>query len=132
MATPDSDDSTDKNAPLSDVSESEITALVDDVLKSGKALTIPPLPDNAWAAPAEERLHARVIASQMQELAQHISGSGILTDPAEDRDEWWFEVHGKRMGPLSMRSARHLWDEGELTPDSLCWRKGFSTWVSLF
>jgi hypothetical protein len=131
MAPPESDDSTDKNPPLGDVSESEITSLVEDVLKSGKALAIPPLPDAAWEEPPE-RLHARVIASQMQELAQHISGSGLITDPLEDKDEWWFEVQGKRMGPLSLRKIRYLWDEGELTPDSLCWREGFTTWVSLF
>lgn len=120
------------DAPLVDASDSEINALVDEVLRSGRHLTLPSgetdLSDHA------DRLHARVIAGQMQRLAHQLSKSADdgSDEGPDDLDEWWFELDGKRLGPISLRKVRYLWEEGELTPDSLCWHEGFSSWVSLF
>ncbi|MBK7857078.1 MAG: DUF4339 domain-containing protein [Archangiaceae bacterium] len=117
----------DPQSPLSDASDSDINRLVDDVLRSGKHLTTPESPEQRT-----ERYHARAIAEQMQRLAQQISQGGVDTTGRDDVDEWWFEVQGKRIGPLSLKKIRLLWEDGELTPDSLCWHQGFPRWVSLF
>jgi hypothetical protein len=126
---PPPDDTTDKNPPLGDVSEDEITSLVDDVLKSGKQV---PLATAADGQAEGERLHARVIATQMQQLAEQLGAAPGAAPVEEDRDEWWFEVPGGRIGPINLKKIRLLWEDGELTPDSLCWREGFSAWVPLF
>ncbi|MBX5480232.1 MAG: AgmX/PglI C-terminal domain-containing protein [Myxococcaceae bacterium] len=119
--------------PWSEVSESELHALVDEVLRSGKHLTLPTR-DEASRTPASERLHARAIAEQMRRLAHRIRSEPPppQDDGPDDVDEWWFEIDGRRIGPISLRKVRYLWEDGELTPDSLCWHEGFSTWVSLF
>lgn len=119
-------------APLREASDAEIHQLVDEVLRTGKHLTAP-TGGAARPPPIPERLHARVVAAQMQRLAQQISRAPEPSDPApDDCDEWWFELDGKRIGPISLRKVRYLWEEGELTPDSLCWHEGFTSWVSLF
>jgi hypothetical protein len=118
----------DKMAPLSEASDSEINRLVDDVLRSGKHLT---LPADGEAQPVL-RYHARAIAEQMHRLAKQLAGEGPSVEGQDDRDEWWFEISGKRLGPISLKKIRFLWEDGELTPDSLCWHEGFPKWVSLF
>src|SRR5258707_1347479 len=81
-------------APLFDATESDVNRLVDDVLRSGQHLTLPVPSD----APEPERYHAKAIAEQMQRLAQQLSGDAP-PNIGEDRDEWWFELGGKRLGP---------------------------------
>lgn len=118
--------------PLSDASTSEIDTLVDEVLRSGKHHALPAGVSVPSSDP-EDRLHAKVIAGQMQRLAHQLSADGAASDDGpDDVDEWWFELDEKRIGPISLRKVRYLWEEGELTPDSLCWHEGFSSWVSLF
>jgi hypothetical protein len=119
--------SSEEKSPLSDASDGDINRLVDDVLRSGKHLTMPAEP----SAPMNERYHARAIAEQMHRLARHLSEEGA-GGGRDEQDEWWFEVEGKRIGPLSLKKIRLLWEDGELTPDSLCWHEGFPKWVSLF
>jgi hypothetical protein len=118
----------DKPAPLSDASDSDINRLVDDVLRSGKHLTLPA----QQAAQQAERYHARAIAEQMQRLAKHLGEGKPTSEPRDEIDEWWFEVANRRIGPISLHKIRLLWEDGELTPDSLCWHQGFPRWVSLF
>lgn len=129
---PEQDDS--REVPLSGVSDSEIHSLVDEVLRSGKHLTLPARSEDA-GKDSPQRLHAGAIARQMQRLAHQITSRAPETTAGEgpdELDEWWFEIEDKRIGPISLRKVRYLWEEGELTPDSLCWHEGFTSWVSLF
>ena len=116
-------------APLSEVSESEIDALVDDVLRSGRFDTASPESDAG--EPPPERFHARVLSRHLQQVLERSEAAAEPGNP-EDRDEWWFEVDGARLGPISIRKVRYLWEDGALTPDSLCWHEGFPSWVALF
>lgn len=58
--------------------------------------------------------------------------AGATDDAPEAREEWWFALGEKAIGPVSVRNARELWADGVLTPDTPCWHEGFATWVSLF
>ncbi len=109
------------DAPLNGVTDTDINKIVDDVLRSAKHATMEP---GEEAKP--ERYHARAIE---QSRAQTPTSTPAVSD---DVDEWWFEVLGKRIGPLSVKKIRLLWEDGELTPDTLCWHEGLPKWVSLF
>lgn len=108
MASPDETD-----PPLDGASDSDINKIVDDVLRSGNQVVMEPAEE---AKP--ERYHARAIAQ--------------LREVRDDVDEWWLEVAGERSGPLSLKKLRLLWDDGDLTPDTLTWREGMPQWVPLF
>jgi hypothetical protein len=45
--------------------------------------------------------------------------------------EWFVAIDEKQVGPLSMEKVKDYWDRGEVGPDSLCWRAGFSDWIPL-
>ncbi|MBL8952827.1 MAG: DUF4339 domain-containing protein [Myxococcaceae bacterium] len=111
----------DLEAPLFDASDTDINRLVDDVLRSGNQAT---MAEGEEAAP--ERYHARAIA-EARRLAQRPAAS-----VADEVDVWWFELQGKRVGPLSLKKLRLFWEDGELTPDTPTWREGMSGWVALF
>ncbi len=123
------DETATDEAPLSEVSESEINALLDDVLRSAKFDLTSPSEDAD--SPRLERFHARALSVPRSDSEAEASAASINV-PLEERDEWWFELDGARLGPISIRKLRFLWEDGALTPDSLCWHEGFPTWVALF
>src|SRR5688500_14801734 len=85
--------------PFGDVSDDELNSLVDDVLRSGKHKTLP-AEDLRENERSTERKHARVIASHMQQLATTLSGLTPTGDAP--RDQWYFEVGGRQIGPLTL------------------------------
>ncbi len=120
--------SSGSSQPFESVSEDELSSLVDDVLSSGKHAILPrgELEDGRTG---EERLHARVIAEQMSQLASSLVGPS--DEGAGPVERWYFEVRGSQLGPLTLQQARKLWNDGEIGPDSYCWHEGFSTWIVL-
>ncbi|MGA9526054.1 MAG: AgmX/PglI C-terminal domain-containing protein [Myxococcaceae bacterium] len=93
------------------LNEDSVNARLDEILRSPKFPGTSPA--HAGAAPPRNRIH-------------------LQNADFEDHDEWWFEVDGERVGPISVRNTRALWEEGKLSPDSLCWHEGLPTWVALF
>nr|7Z3C_A Chain A, Adventurous gliding motility protein GltJ [Myxococcus xanthus] len=45
--------------------------------------------------------------------------------------EWYVAIDEKQVGPFNVEKVKDLWDRGEVGPDSLCWRSGFSDWIPL-
>jgi len=47
------------------------------------------------------------------------------------QSDWFVAIDEKQTGPLSLEKVKEHWDRGEVGPDSLCWRAGFTDWVPL-
>ena len=63
----------------------------------------------------------------MRKLAEAEASS---TKPAVSH-EWFVAIDEKQVGPLTMEKVKDHWEKGEVGPDSLCWRAGFSDWIPL-
>ena len=106
---------------LGGISEAELDAIVAQ-LRTDKNLTIAPVPA------ASERLGAVT-----EQLLRSTPGVLSLVESEAARDEaarqdWYIALNERVMGPLSVAALRGHWERGELSPDSLCWRKGFEGW----
>jgi predicted Zn finger-like uncharacterized protein len=107
--------------------EDEIGAVFDQVLKTGS----PALGDKN----DDDRQSTRVIdAGTVQKLVEE---SGTTTDPKAavteevPQTDWYVAINEKQTGPLTLDKVKEHWDHGEVGPDSLCWRAGFSDWIPL-
>jgi len=60
-----------------------------------------------------------------------VAGSDEEATAAAMQHEWYVAIDEKQVGPLTMEKVKDHWDRGEVGPDSLCWRSGFSDWVPL-
>jgi hypothetical protein len=72
-------------------------------------------------------------ADMVKRLAEESSGANGAakkTDGAASYD-WFVAVDEKQVGPLNVDKIKAMWDRGEIGPDSLCWRAGFSDWTAL-
>ncbi len=47
------------------------------------------------------------------------------------QNDWFVAIDEKQTGPLTLEKVKEHWDRGEIGPDSLCWRAGFTDWVPL-
>ncbi len=47
------------------------------------------------------------------------------------QNDWFVAIDEKQTGPLALEKVKEHWDRGEIGPDSLCWRAGFTDWVPL-
>ena len=47
------------------------------------------------------------------------------------QNDWFVAIDEKQTGPLFLEKVKEHWDRGEIGPDSLCWRAGFTDWVPL-
>lgn len=106
---------------LGGISEAELDEIVNQ-LRTDKNLTVAPVPA------ASERLGA--VTAQLL-----LSSPGTLgqleSDMARDeaaRQSWYIALNDRVTGPLPVAALRGHWERGELSPDSLCWRKGFADW----
>jgi predicted Zn finger-like uncharacterized protein len=61
-------------------------------------------------------------------LAERVTG---VFDAVEERTEWYFTHHGKRLGPVSYPSLRKLILAGQLTAADLLWQTGWPTGVTV-
>jgi hypothetical protein len=106
---------------LGSVSDSELDAAI-SVLRTDKNLTLAPAPaPTARLGATTEHLlrsasrphHSTALAAAREEAARHA---------------WFVALGGRVVGPLELAALRSHWDQGELGPDSLCWREGFEGW----
>jgi predicted Zn finger-like uncharacterized protein len=130
-------------------SEDEIGAVFDQVLNSGQN-SIPKErggeddPSKTQAdAPAlgdgEDRMSTRVLdASVVQKLAEESGGdangapkNGNGAGKEVPKTDWFVAIDDKQTGPLTLDKLKEHWERGEIGPDSLCWRAGFSDWIPL-
>jgi hypothetical protein len=103
---------------LGGVSDAELDALVSK-LRTDKNRIVPAAnePRSRWERHSEERLHrSRPLVSSVPEEA--VAG-----------EVWHVALGAKASGPHDVEALRGYWERGELGPDSLCWREGFSAWV---
>lgn len=106
---------------LGGISEAELDAIVSQ-LRTDKNLTVAPVPA------ARERLGALT-----EQLLLSTPGTLSLFESEVARDEaarqdWYIALNERVTGPLTVAALRGHWERGELSPDSLCWRKGFEGW----
>lgn len=103
---------------LEGVSDAELDAIVSK-LRTDKNRIVPVVAEpRAREDRLAERLHRgrpRVSAVAEEAVCQ----------------SWYVELGAKASGPYDIQALKGRWERGELGPDSLCWREGFSAWVPL-
>ncbi|MBZ4422506.1 adventurous gliding motility protein GltJ [Myxococcus sp. RHSTA-1-4] len=109
---------------FTDVEEDEIGAVFDQVLSSGTNKI--PAGEAAEAAAREASAeNVRKLAEAEAEPAKEEAKSNAAAH------EWYVAIDEKQVGPFTVEKVKDLWDRGEVGPDSLCWRSGFSDWIPL-
>ncbi|AKQ65111.1 Ferric siderophore transport system, periplasmic binding protein TonB [Myxococcus hansupus] len=109
---------------FTDVEEDEIGAVFDQVLSSGTH-KIPTEAANEAAAREASAENVRKLAEAEAEPDKDDAKSNAAAH------EWYVAIDEKQVGPFSVEKVKDLWDRGEVGPDSLCWRSGFSDWIPL-
>jgi predicted Zn finger-like uncharacterized protein len=116
--------------------EDEIGAVFDQVLRSGP--TEAPRVPNAFDE-EDDQVNTRVIdVDNLRQLTMAAgtavsspkSASAAKSDEVPETD-WFVAIHEKQTGPLTLEKVKEHWDAGEISPDSLCWRSGYSDWIPL-
>ncbi|MCY1079883.1 adventurous gliding motility protein GltJ [Archangium lansingense] len=108
---------------FSGVEDDELGAVFDQVLNSGSHR----IPAGEAAGPAQLDSSALSDAGEtVRKLAEAESSARSAAS-----HEWFVAIDEKQVGPLSMEKVKDHWDKGEVGPDSLCWRAGFSDWIPL-
>jgi len=143
------------NGLLGGVEDDEIGAVFDQVLKSGPQ-KIDTRPEQSEDVPLgfdenDDLSSTRVVsADALRKLAQQSeqfarggngesgeNGAGGQEQPAGEKpsdvpeNDWFVAVDDQQQGPLTLEKLKDLWDRGEVGPDSLCWRAGYSDWTPL-
>jgi predicted Zn finger-like uncharacterized protein len=120
------------------VPEDEISSVFDQVLNTG----VNRVPDQkadgsggeALGDQSDDRMSTRILdADTVQKLAAESQGEGKNGEAknGEAHNDWFVAVDEKQVGPLNIDKIKAMWDRGEIGPDSLCWRAGFSDWTAL-
>ncbi|MFP2964370.1 adventurous gliding motility protein GltJ, partial [Myxococcus sp. 1LA] len=109
---------------FTDVEEDEIGAVFDQVLSSGTQ-KIPTEAANEAAAREASAENVRKLAEAEAEPDKEEARSNAAAH------EWYVAIDEKQVGPFNVEKVKDLWDRGEVGPDSLCWRSGFSDWIPL-
>ncbi|MCY1002437.1 adventurous gliding motility protein GltJ [Myxococcus sp. MISCRS1] len=110
---------------FTDVEEDEIGAVFDQVLSSG-----------THKIPAGEAAGEAAARDATTESVRKLAEAEDEPDkeepkPAATSHEWYVAIDEKQVGPLTVEKVKDAWDRGEVGPDSLCWRSGFSDWIPL-
>lgn len=121
---------------LDGVADDEIGAVFDQALNAGGAV---PQAADAPQSPALDPYDDRtreVDASLVQKLLEQAGGpvptARVSEEPQNGASHDWFvAIDEKQVGPMNMEKMKHLWDRGEIAPDTLCWRAGLSDWAPL-
>jgi predicted Zn finger-like uncharacterized protein len=110
---------------FTDWEEDEIGAVFDQVLSSGTHKI--PAGESAGEAAARDATteSVRKLAEAEAEPAKEDAKSNAASY------EWYVAIDEKQVGPFTVEKVKDLWDRGEVGPDSLCWRSGFSDWIPL-
>lgn len=109
---------------FTDVEEDEIGAVFDQVLSSGTQ-KIPTEAANEAAAREASAANVRKLAEAEAEPDTEEARANAAAH------EWYVAIEEKQVGPFNVEKVKDLWDRGEVGPDSLCWRSGFSDWIPL-
>jgi predicted Zn finger-like uncharacterized protein len=125
------------NSPVfGSVPDDEISSVFDQVLNSGHHK----VPDENSEGPQalggepDDRMSTRVLdADTVQKLAAETNAEAKNGEGknGENHNDWFVAVDEKQVGPLNVDKIKAMWDRGEIGPDSLCWRAGFSDWTAL-
>ncbi len=115
--------------------DDEIGAVFDQVLKTGSSSETHD-DDKPALGLDEDRQNTRVIdAETAKKLASESSdSSGESSEPKPEevaQTDWYVAVNDKQTGPLTLDQVKAHWEKGEIGPDSLCWRAGYSDWLPL-
>jgi predicted Zn finger-like uncharacterized protein len=107
------------------VEEDEIGAVFDQVLNSGshKIPAGEPVGDQARESKSSTPDAVRKLAEAESQPEEPKAAA-----PAND---WYVAIDEKQVGPLTLEKIKEHWERGEVGPDSLCWRAGFSDWIPL-
>ncbi len=106
---------------FSGVEDDELGAVFDQVLNSGSHKI--PAGEKVGDGPAKQAVSDAGAA--VRKLAEAETGS------VKKDHEWFVAIDEKQVGPLSLEKVKDHWERGEVGPDSLCWRAGFSDWIPL-
>ncbi len=109
---------------FTDVEEDEIGAVFDQVLNSGSQK----IPAGGPVEQARESKPSTPDAVRKLAAAESEPDEPKAAPPAND---WYVAIDEKQVGPLTVEKIKEHWDRGEVSPDSLCWRAGFSDWIPL-
>ncbi len=108
--------------------EDEIGAVFDQVLKTGNNQAHKP----SVGDEGDDRHSTRVIdADTVRKLAEASGANEASEASPEDvpQTDWYVAINEKQTGPLTLEKIKEHWDNGEISPDSLCWRAGFDDWI---
>jgi predicted Zn finger-like uncharacterized protein len=56
---------------------------------------------------------------------------GDVPAPAPLSTEWYVAIGEAQVGPLPIADVKRKWEQGDVGPDSLCWRPGMGDWSPL-
>lgn len=108
---------------LSHISEDDIGAALDEVLKSRP---------NAVPEDANNDLESTRIMSSA--ALSELSPQRLTESEAEERSSsspWYVAIDNKQVGPIDLEALKGHWERGEIGADSLCWKNGMANWVPL-
>ena len=120
--------------------EDEIGAVFDSVLAGGSTgpTTLPPgnkdLGTDRGAVEGDRESTKVLDAEMVRKLADESHG-GSTSNPSlakveeVPQQDWYVALNDKQTGPMPLDQLKQHWDTGEVGPDSLCWRAGFSDWI---
>jgi predicted Zn finger-like uncharacterized protein len=107
------------------VEDDELGAVFDQVLNSGSHR----IPAGEAVGPAK-KVDAAVVSNAGEAVRKLVEAEAASVKTGASH-EWFVAIDDKQVGPLSMEKVKDHWDRGEVGPDSLCWRAGFSDWIPL-
>jgi predicted Zn finger-like uncharacterized protein len=119
--------------------DDEIGAVFDQVLRSGPNAIPAELSKkkNDYAEDEDDHVSTRVIDGEnLRKLALQAGPNGTSSGASPSVEEvpqtdWFVAIGEKQTGPLTLDQVKTHWDAGEISPDSLCWRSGYSDWIPL-
>jgi predicted Zn finger-like uncharacterized protein len=111
---------------FSGVEDDELGAVFDQVLNSGSHR----IPAGEAAGDGPAQLDASAL-SEAGETVLKLADAEAGNKKSAASHEWFVAIDEKQVGPLSLEKVKDYWERGEVGPDSLCWRVGFSDWIPL-
>lgn len=120
--------------------EDEIGAVFDSVLAGGSTgpTTLPTgnkdLGTDKGAVEGDRESTKVLDAEMVRKLADESNASSSSNPTLAKVEEvpqqdWYVALNDKQTGPMPLDQLKQHWDTGEVGPDSLCWRAGFSDWI---
>ncbi|HLL54821.1 MAG TPA: GYF domain-containing protein, partial [Myxococcaceae bacterium] len=138
-----------EDALLGAVRDDEIGAVFDQVLKKSGAYPAASSDPFAALSPPEDESEApdefdstRVVsADALKKMAKDAEAAGGDKSKADEpspasssrvpTQDWYVAVNDEQTGPISLDRVKELWERGEITAASLCWRPGLGDWIPL-